>query len=135
MLRNELRPAAAIPHRLTFREAMTAVLTSTMRAGRVLRLLGWVTLIVGLFVVFGLPAGGSVRSAIGASSAQLLLGFGSYGATCLFVGAALKREEPWATFAGAGVSFVSLAYFPFGTLLGAATLVYLLRGWRDSPES
>ena len=112
----------------------TPDLTSTVRAGRLLRLLGWISLGVGLFVVVAFPSTGTARSAIGASNGQLLLGFGAYGATCLVVGAALKREAAWARFAGAGVSFASLPYFPFGTLLGAAALFYLLRGWRDAPE-
>ena len=114
---------------------MTAPLSPGVRAGRLLRLLGWVTLAVGFVVVFAFPSSSTARAAISASNAELLMGFGIYGATCLVVGGALKREVPWAKFAGAGVSFVSLAYFPFGTVLGAAVLFYLLRAWRDAPET
>jgi len=132
--RNTQRPTTARSSRGSPGEAMSPDLTPTVRAGRLLRMLGWITLGIGVLIVFALPSDDPLRADLHASSARLLLVFGAYGGTCLVVGGALKREAPWARLAGAGVAIVSLPYFPFGTLLGVAVLIYILRGWRDAAE-
>jgi hypothetical protein len=113
---------------------MAAALPEIVRAGRMLRLLGWVTLGFGVVaeLTFGLGPDTPGRGL--ASNLALAFAVVMYAATCLLIGAALKRGDPWAKFAGLGLSLCSLPFFPFGTLCGLAALVYLVRGWAEDAE-
>ena len=99
-----------------------------------LSLLGWISLAVLVALVAasvsfptrGLPGG--------LSDFEVLVGFAIYIGLCFLVGAALKRYRHWGRVSGAILSVVSLPYFPFGTLIGIFTLVYLVRGWNESPD-
>ena len=113
---------------------MAATLSLTVRAGRLLRLLGWITLVLGLVLAFLFPSRQPTRLLTALPSAEVLVIFGAYGVACVIVGGALIKHTPWAKVAGTGLSIVSLPYFPFGTVLGLAALVYLVRGWREIPE-
>ena len=113
---------------------MATALTFTVRAGRMLLLLGWtsIALLVALAVV---PMWFPTRGPPGElSQTEVLVGFGIYCGLCLLVGAALKRHRSWARVFGALLSVLSLPFIPLGTLFGIAALVYLVRGWHEGPE-
>jgi hypothetical protein len=115
---------------------MPASLTSTVRAGRLLQLLGWISLALLLLVLGFFPPAPDLtwRASVRFTPFELLIGFLNYAVLCLVTGAAIRRYKPWAKVLGVGLSVISLPYFPFGTLLGVGTLAYLYRGWHELPE-
>jgi hypothetical protein len=110
---------------------MTASLSQTVRAGRMLQLLGWATFALGIVSAAFFGSGSPEHPPGALSTVGLLLACGLYGGTCLLIGAGLKRHEPWARFSGGGLSLVSLPFFPLGTLFGLAALAYIVRGWHE----
>ena len=112
---------------------MAAVLPPTVQAGRLLQLLGWIsiTLLVFLVLISTRSSGSPAERFI---PVELLFGFLIYSVLCLIAGAAIKKSRLWGKALGASLCVVSLPYFPFGTLLGVWTLIYLYRGRTDPPE-
>jgi hypothetical protein len=96
-----------------------------------LQLLGWTCFGLGIVSAVFFGSGLPDRPASALSTLGLLTACGLYGGTCLLVGAALKKHEPWARYSGGCLSLVSLPFFPFGTLLGLAALAYIVRGWHE----
>ena len=98
-------------------------------------MLGWISVALLVVIAFVPVVPNPARAfSVHLSQFEVLLGFGIYCLLCLVVGAAVRRCRTWARFAGAGLSIFSLPYFPIGTFLGIAAIVYLVRGWRESSE-
>ncbi len=114
----------------------TVALSSTVKAGRLLRLLGWLTLV--LTVVIGaaiaIPALAKGETFPQAALVALAAAVG-VAAVYLVVGGGVKRHRPWAKVTAVFIALLSLANVPVGSILGAITLFYLVRGWREQPAS
>lgn len=109
-------------------------LSSTVKAGRLLRLLGWITLtftlIIGAAIVIPALAKGepfSQKAVVALTVAVMVAG------AYLVVGAGVKQYQPWARVAGLLTSLLSLANVPVGSIIGAMALFHLVRGWREQP--
>jgi len=109
-------------------------LSFTVRAGRLLRLLGWLTLaltlLIGAAIAIPIIAKGDPfpRDAIFAFATAAAVV-----AIYLVVGAGVKNYRPWAKVVALVISVLSLANVPIGTIIGAVAIFYLLRGWREQP--
>lgn len=113
---------------------MSKGLSKTQKAGRMMRLLGWITLFLGLI----LGAAIAIPYLHGAPSpeqpASLTTVAVMFAVTCLlylFVGSALKKEKRWARIPALLVSLIALLNFPIGTVLGVIILIYLIGGWKE----
>lgn len=111
---------------------MNESLSSTVKAGRLIRMFGWVNLI------FTIGIGAAVIISSLAESQSILAWDWIVFAPAilvsivyLLVGAGVKNYKTWAKFVGAGLALVSLFYVPIGTLIGIFVLVYLARGWKE----
>lgn len=111
---------------------MSQKLSPTMKAGNLLRLLGWITLgyvilansaVALILLAQSLPIEGYI---LGIFVLAILLCL-----AILQIGAAVKRNERWAKIAGFAVSIVSLIWVPLGTLIGFNVMLYLAKGWGD----
>ena len=110
------------------------VMSSTVRAGRLLRLLGWLTLIFVVTVGASIAIPTIVRGDPFPQEAILGLVVAFLVVVAYFVvGDGVKKYRPWAKIAGVVVSLLSLASVPIGTVIGAIILFYLIRGWREQP--
>jgi hypothetical protein len=113
-------------------------LSSTVKAGRMLRLMAWLTLAFSLtaLIALAIPALNShslptVRPSVVAKFAFVVL----YIPSCFIVGSALIRYASWARKAGIVASALSLVVFvPIGAVCGCLALWYLFRGWRETPD-
>lgn len=107
-------------------------LSWTVKAGRLLRLFGRLTLafalIIAVAVAIPVLAG---RTAVGPEAAFALIFAIVVISLYLGVGAAVTRGRPWAKKAGVALGVLSLASFPFGTVIGAIALYYLYKGWNE----
>src|SRR5689334_22359793 len=113
---------------------MTSPLPYTVKAGRLVRLMGWITLAILLLV------GAAILIPSFQKDYPLPRELIVPGAVAIFVtamylviGAGLKRFRPWARVAAVALSVLSLFNFPLGTIMGAFTLFYLFKGWREVP--
>lgn len=108
--------------------------SNTVRAGRLLVLLGWIILVLTPVVA---ALGALPLLAMGASPKLLITTFGgsfALGALYLIVGAGMKRHRPWAKYLALPLCAFSLTNVPIGTVIGAMVLFYLFRGWREQPS-
>ncbi len=123
-------PSAAVMDRDSL--VQQAVLVNSVKAGRLIRLLGWLTLVLGVLIagavlVLTLRMGGN-RYLIALIPLTL---FVVLAVGLLFVGANVKKGRPWARIVGGLLGVLSLLNFPIGTLIGAFILYYLVRGWHE----
>jgi hypothetical protein len=92
---------------------------------------GWIMLAVtiGLAIFGTLPL-----LALGATPVLIVMAFGTalaLGALSLYAGAGLKRYRPWSRNLAIVVCVLYLLNFPVGTAVGAITLFFLVKGWRE----
>ena len=111
---------------------MSVPLSSTVKAGRLIRMFGWVNLVfsIAVIVAFGISSmAGSepVPEWDWLFFAPAIL----VSLVALLVGAGVKSYKTWAKIAGAALAVICLLYFPIGTLIGIFVLVYLARGWKE----
>lgn len=111
---------------------MSSDLTNTQKAGRILRLLAWINLvlIVLLTLSIGIPALAGQVETPGIIIVVFVLMLAVLWAQ-FAIGAALKRHEGRAF--GLGLAILMLFSFPVGTILGAVVIVYLAKGWSEPP--
>jgi hypothetical protein len=112
-----------------------ASLSSTVRAGRLLRLLGWITLALTLIL------GAAIATPTFTNGDQFpqnavfaLMGAVAVVVVYLVVGSGVKKYQPWAKVGGIAIALLSLANVPIGTIIGALILYHLVRGWREQPR-
>lgn len=112
---------------------MSKHLSATVKAGRLIRLLGWINLLLTVaigaaivlpYVVNNEPIQLSLWAVLTAAVLVSVL--------ILFVGAGVKQNKTWAKVLGAVLSVLSLANIPIGTVVGAIALFYLAKGWGES---
>lgn len=111
---------------------MTDTFSATVKAGRLIRMFGWVNLALTLALV------AAVGMSIVAESEFIpewnwivFVPAIALSLVYLLVGAGIKHYKTWAKFAGAALAVFSLIIFPIGTLIGIFVLVYLVRGWKE----
>jgi hypothetical protein len=108
------------------------------RAGRVIKLMAWVQLVI--FVVFfagGLLPGILKYAEYGAGKADTLIVVSALiflaSVFQLEVGQAVKDHKRWGRMAGIIYGIFLLFFSPVGTLLGGCILWRLLMGWKKKP--
>ena len=111
---------------------MSESLSATVKAGRLIRMFGWVnlgfTVLMGVAVVVSSMTGSEPVSDwdwIALALAMLM------SLVFLLVGAGVKSYKTWAKIVGAALAVIFLLYVPVGTLIGLCVLVYLARGWKE----
>lgn len=108
-------------------------MTRYHKAGRLIRLLGWLALVpVAFIVALGIPSmlSGDPGATPWATGFVVLL-FVGVAFAYLKIGSAVKQHREWARIAGLIVGGVSLFGFPIGTAIGVFVLYYLGVGWDD----
>ncbi|WP_435237270.1 hypothetical protein ACR30L_06785 [Psychromonas sp. PT13] len=102
------------------------------KAGRLLRLMGWVILVILILVIISMLM-------------PIIYGDGDFNSTpiiwfmvaliipivYLYVGTAIKQNKKWAKITGVVFAIFSLINAPIGTILGIAMLYYLKKGWHE----
>ena len=114
---------------------MTESLSSIVKAGRLIRLLGWFQLVVTMAIGTAIVLPFMVKSEPIQLGMWLTLGAAILvSIAVLAIGAGVKQNKPWAKVLGGIVSLLSLLNIPIGTLMGGITLFYLVKGWREGPK-
>lgn len=113
-------------------DTFTDTFSATVKAGRLIRMFGWVNLTFTLGVIAAVGIVTLTDSElipewnwlVFAPAIVLSLVY-------LLVGAGIKSYKTWAKITGAALAVFSLLIFPIGTLIGIFVLVYLVRGWKE----
>jgi len=113
---------------------MAVKLKSYQKAGRLIRLLGWISLAMTLLVAFVklIPAFNSGKPIF-----QIFLNivlFVLLGLLCVFelkVGTAVKEHKNWGRTIGIIMGVISLPTFPIGTIIGGFIIYYIIKGWDE----
>ena len=104
------------------------------KAGRLFRLLGWLTLIFGTIAI-AVPLLTNDLSQVSFTALVPLLALIIIviGISILQfkVGAAIKEHKDWGRTVGIILSFIQLLGFPIGTIIGAYILWCLIKGWNE----
>jgi len=113
-------------------------LTNLQKAGRLIRLLGWLSLIavIGIVAAIAIPqvaAGKGVENIIIIILLSLLLL--AIPIIHLYVGSSIKQNKTWAKIIGVIIGILNLLNFPIGTFIGIFILLYLHKGWNESETS
>lgn len=109
---------------------MANELSNTHRAGRLMRLQGWIVLVLTLLtsVFVGIPIiVERIHIAVGFFVSIVVWLVFSW--ALLKVGAALKQHRRRTL--SAVLALLSILMFPIGTVIGGAALVYTVRGWNE----
>lgn len=111
---------------------MTTTLPPWVKAGRLIRLVGWIQMTIAL-IVLGVtfvdargPIDPLLLGALGIPIAASLL--------LLVIGAAVKRHRQWGRVAGIVVAALWLLGFPILTVVGVLVLHHLITGWHGSAD-
>jgi len=108
---------------------VAAPLEYSVKAGRLLRLVGWLTIALGVLfigVMFLASQNRAIPSWIAVTAIPLVIGV-----IYLVVGAAVKKGKLWARVVACVLSVLMLLSFPIGTLIGGFALYYLIKGWSE----
>lgn len=104
------------------------------KAGRLLRLMGWISLIVviGIIAAVAIPALSEGSGSEGLSG-LIFLAILALAIPILYLktGSAIKQGKKWGKVTGAVIATISLLNLPIGTIFGAAILFYLKKGWGE----
>ena len=116
---------------------MSKELTNLEKAGRLLRLYGWLILIatLGMSAVSIITAynAGQITDEL-ATMIPLLVLLLILSILTLIVGSAVKINKKWAKIACTILAVFMLASLPVGTILALFIFYYLYRGWNESQE-
>ncbi len=111
---------------------MGAPLSSTVKAGRLIRLQGWINLFftVGLVAAIAIP---HIHKKIPMENSDLVLFVAVFlfSIAYLVVGSGVKKYKNWAKISGVALVVLALPNFPIGTVVGGIALFYLVRGWSE----
>lgn len=88
-----------------------------VKAGRLCRLFGWIYLVFGVIITIGITGWGFL--------------LGGIVVLHLKVGTAIKEHKKWGRTVGIILGLIHLPAAPIGTLFGASTLWYLIKGWEE----
>lgn len=115
---------------------MTDTYSATVKAGRLIRMFGWVNLAFTLGLVAAVGISTVAESEFSPEWDWILFVPAiALSLVYLLVGAGIKSYKTWAKIAGAALGVFSLIIFPIGTLIGIFVIVYLVRGWKEpTPE-
>ena len=115
---------------------MSKKLGNIDKAGRLVKLLGWIYILMflgmALAVVIPFLYDGDKPDD------QLpffgILSVYSLGVSILFliVGSSIKKNKKWAKITGVFLAILSLLFFPIGTVIGIFILYYLYNGWNET---
>lgn|GEM_PF-5718199 len=108
------------------------------KAGSLLRLMGWLSLI-GLAAIFAAILIPVLSDSGAAASLSEVIFLGLVAlvipAIYLITGRAVKQGKKWGKVTAVVIGCVSLLNFPIGTVVGIATFFYLKKGWGESSAS
>lgn len=109
-------------------------MTNLEKAGRLLKLLGWINLVIalGIVVVLAVPTLSSGESEELFILALLAILAAVIPLLYVSTGNAVKRGRKWGKVAGAVIAMISVLSFPLGTIFGALILFYLHKGWSEN---
>lgn len=114
---------------------MSKELSYLNKAGRLLRLIGWLYLIVAISIAAGIIIpiinSGQIPEEFGVMILFICLIF-AFSFLNLFVGSSIKQDKKWAKVTGYVIAVLSLLSVPIGTLLGIFILYYLHKGRFES---
>lgn len=115
---------------------MAATLAPHQRAGRVIRLLGYLAFIgcVGIALAIGIPLVAQPGHAGDAWKLAPLLLILLVPMLVLSIGAAVKEHKPWGRVAGNIYGILLLFGFPIGTIAGVYVLWNLTK-WDEAPAA
>jgi hypothetical protein len=106
--------------------------SSSVKAGRMLRLLGWINLsftaVIGAAILIPTLAH---DAPISASTAAILAAALVVAIGYLVVGGALKSGKAWAKPVGVILTLLGLLNVPIGTVIGVIALIYLAKCWNE----
>ena len=117
---------------------MSEELGNLDRAGRLIKLLGWISLLVFLAVGVGvlipfLNSGGSSDEIL--FFVTIFTALFGVSLVLLAVGSAIKRNRRWAKLTGSLFSLISLFAVPIGTVIGIFAIYYLYNGWDEKQQT
>jgi hypothetical protein len=112
---------------------MNESFTSTVKAGRLIQMFGWVNLCFTLAIGAMVAVLGTMDTDVTVEWDALVFAWaGLVSLVYLLVGAGVKEYRTWARIAGAVLAVYCLLSVPIGTLIGVCILVYLVRGWKEA---
>ena len=106
------------------------------KAGRVIRLFGWIGLVASIAIAaaVAIPSMASGKTAQGLLVGGAILAIvGCFAWFQLFLGQSIKEHKDWARTVGIVLSVLQLFGFPIGTLVGGYVLWQLIKGWDEPP--
>jgi len=120
-----------------FRESKEESMSNLEKAGRFLRLMAWLNLVlfVGIIGAIAIPTISDGQP--GALFSLVILCVAALALTVLYLktGSAMKQGKNWGKVTGSIIAIVSLLNVPLGTICGALVLFYLQKGWGEIGEN
>jgi len=113
---------------------MKSEMPAHVKVGRLIRLFGWLTLILGFFLIVALIVPAATGQNGNQSMAAMLIPvfiIGGLGWLELYVGNAIKQHIEWARVAGIVLGALSLPGIPIGTIIGIYIIYTLSRKWDE----
>lgn len=105
------------------------------KAGRLVRVLAWISLValLGIGVALLVPMiQGNHNGLVTLMPLVIFLAFlGAMTWFQFFLGTALKEHKDWARIVGIVYGVLNLPAFPIGTIIGGFLLYWLIKGWDD----
>lgn len=114
---------------------MTIKFSNIEKAGRLLRLSGWLMLIPAIGIAASILLPLYVNDDFGGTSPfimYLLVLFIFLSFLTLFIGKAVKNNKKWAKISGLFISTLLLISPPIGTVLALIIYYYLYKGWSEN---
>ena len=117
---------------------MNTKFTNTEKAGRIMKLLGWICGILTLLMVIAvaIPNLMSEQPVEGIEVGAILLSIALvFSGLYIWVGTALQEYKSWARVATLLLALISLINIPIVTIIVVIILIYLLRGWNETSSA
>ena len=113
-------------------------LSNLYKAGRLVRLLGWITFIAAIGVIAAIIIPYMYSNELPEELyifLLLLISSIALSTFTLFTGNAIKHNKKWAKVSGLILALLALFSPPIGTVLGIFILYYLYKGWSESESN
>lgn len=112
---------------------MNESFTSTVKAGRLIQMFGWVNLFFAATIAAMIALLGTTDPDLTVEwNVLVFMWAGLVSLAYFLVGESVKQHRAWAKIAGAALAVYCLLSVPIGTLIGVFVLVYLVRGWKEA---